>query len=183
MDRSDAELLAASSGDAGAFRILYERYAAGVYELFRRRTGSRDDALDLTAETFAQAWISRDRFEDRLGGTVAPWLFGIARNVLRRSVRTAMIESSARARLGMLGEATRVAPALEDWLDGLDAALDAALAGLPSAQQHAVVRRVVHGHDYADIAAELGCSPTAVRIKVSRGLASLRSELEDEGHG
>jgi DNA-directed RNA polymerase specialized sigma24 family protein len=52
---SDASLLAAARHDPDAFRELYERYAVAVHEYFARRTGSGATALDLTAETFAQA--------------------------------------------------------------------------------------------------------------------------------
>jgi len=52
---SDASLLAAARHDPDAFRELCKRYAEAVHEYFARRTGSRATALDLTAETFAQA--------------------------------------------------------------------------------------------------------------------------------
>ena len=49
---------------------------------FLRRADSRATALDLTAETFAQAWLVRARFRDEANGSAAPWIYGIARNVL-----------------------------------------------------------------------------------------------------
>lgn len=48
---------------------------------FVRATGSGELAADLTAEGFAQALASVERFDPALG-TAAAWLFGIARNVL-----------------------------------------------------------------------------------------------------
>ncbi len=94
---SDASLLAAARIDPDAFRELYERYAEAVYGYFVRRTGSRATALDLTAETFAQAWIVRARFRDEANGSAAPWVYGIARNVLLMSVRRGAIERRANA--------------------------------------------------------------------------------------
>jgi lactoylglutathione lyase len=58
-------------------------------------------AADLTAETFAQAWISRQHFRDDCDGSALPWLLGIGRNVLRESVRRDRIETRARERLGL----------------------------------------------------------------------------------
>jgi DNA-directed RNA polymerase specialized sigma24 family protein len=78
-------LVAAARDDPEAFRCLYDRYAGRLHAFFARRTGSRDAALDLTAETFAQAWIARRRFRDQAGGSAAPWLFGIARHLLLQS--------------------------------------------------------------------------------------------------
>ena len=70
--RTDAELIRAARTDAGAFRELYDRYADQVYGYHLRRTRDLHAAHDLTAETFAQAWLSRGRFRDRAGGSAGP---------------------------------------------------------------------------------------------------------------
>src|SRR4051795_1647063 len=101
MTRTDADLLAAASGDPLAFREFYDRYAAWVHSWFARQTGSESAALDLTAETFAQAWHSLRRFRDMADGSAAPWLFGIARNLLRQYYKHNRIETAARERLGL----------------------------------------------------------------------------------
>src|SRR5919206_181949 len=99
--RTDAELLAAARTDPQAFREFYERYAVWVRAWFQRKTGSETVALDLTAETFAQAWRGVRRFKDMADGSAAPWLFGIARNLLRQYHKHNRIETAARQRLGM----------------------------------------------------------------------------------
>jgi RNA polymerase sigma-70 factor, ECF subfamily len=178
---TDFELLVRSSSDAAAFRQLYDRYSGPLEAFFRLRTGGTDDALDLTAETFAAAWLSRDRVEDRFDGYIGPWLFGIGRNVLRRSARSAAIEHRALDRLGVALPSERAeAPTRADWLDGLDEDLAAALAALPRAHALAVVLRVVEGLPYDDVGAALGVSPMAARIKVSRGLATMRARLTEQ---
>ena len=175
--RSDAELLAAARSDAGAFRELYDRYAARVYGYHLRRSHDPHAAHDLTAETFAQAWLSRARFRDEARGSAGPWLFGIARHVLLVSVRQRRLERSACERLGVLDAADRPeAPAPEDgWLDGLDEAL----AHLPEAQQQAIRLRVVDDLGYDEAAEQLATSPQAVRARVSRGLSALRKHFSD----
>ena len=100
MTRTDADLLADARTDPLAFREFYDRYAAWVHSWFSRQTGSDTAALDLTAETFAQAWHSSRRFRDMADGSGAPWLFGIARNLLRQYHKHNRIESAARERLG-----------------------------------------------------------------------------------
>ena len=62
--RSDAALMRAARNDPAAFRELYERYAARIYAFNLARTADADAAFDLTAETFAQAWLVRRRFRD-----------------------------------------------------------------------------------------------------------------------
>ncbi len=102
MIKSDAQLLLEARTDAGAFREFYERYAVRVHEYFRRRTSDEQAAYDLTAETFAQAWLVRVRFRDEAGGSAGPWLFAVARNVLLMAVRHQRLERLACERLGLL---------------------------------------------------------------------------------
>ena len=170
---TDADLLAAARTDASAFRAFYERYAERVHGYHLRRTREPDAAYDLTAETFAQAWLARGRFCDRAGGTAGPWLFAIARNVLVDSVRLRRLERSACERLGVLVEAATEPD--ETWLDGLDETLD----HLPAGQAEAVRLRVVDELEYDDVARELGTTEAAARVRVHRGLAALRHRLRE----
>src|SRR3954466_13540626 len=123
MTPSDATLLAAADPDA--FRELYDRHAERVFGYFVRRSGDHDAAFDLTAETFAQAWIMRRRFRDEAAGSAAPWLFGIARNLPLMSVRRGRREGRAVERLGVaerLDDPYEPSTAAPDdrWADGAD---------------------------------------------------------------
>jgi RNA polymerase sigma factor (sigma-70 family) len=175
--RSDAELLAAARSDAGAFRELYQRYAARIHGYHLRRSSDEHAAHELTAETFAQAWLCRARFRDEAGGSAGPWLFGIARHVLLLSVRRRRVEQTACDRLGVLAGLDRAIASEPDetWLDGLDEAL----ASLPAAQQDAIRLRIVEDLSYDEAADRLDTSPQAVRARVSRGLSALRKHLFD----
>jgi RNA polymerase sigma factor (sigma-70 family) len=173
--RRDADLLVAARSDAGAFRELYERYAKRIYGYHLRRSKDASAAHDLTAETFAQAWLARARFRDEADGTAGPWLFGIARHVLLVSVRQRRMELAACARLGVLSAVDREAARVpeERWLEGLDEAV----ASLPEAQQDAIRLRIVEDLTYDQAAARLDVSPEVMRTRVSRGLQSLRKHL------
>jgi RNA polymerase sigma-70 factor (ECF subfamily) len=176
--RSDAELLAAAGAEPAAFRELYDRYAVRIHGYHLRRCGDDHAALDLTAETFAQSWLSRTRFDDRHGGSVGPWLFGIARHVLLMSVRHRRLERAACERLGVLErldtEPSTAEPE-EHWLDGLDEAW----AELTEEQRRAIELRVVDGLEYDRVAEDAGMTPEAARARVSRGLAALRHRFTD----
>jgi RNA polymerase sigma factor (sigma-70 family) len=176
--RTDAQLIADAKTDASAFRELYERYAERIHRLHRARCGDRDAALDLTAETFAQAWVSLDRFRDLAGGSASPWLYAIARNVLVTSVRKRMLERRARDRLGVLvtrdGESQAPAPE-ESWIEGLDEEL----ASLSNELRQAVTLRVVDDLTYSDVAAASGTTVGAARVRVHRGLSLLRQRLHE----
>jgi RNA polymerase sigma factor (sigma-70 family) len=175
---TDAQLMLAAQTDAGAFRQLYERHAANVHGYHLRRCGDRDAAFDLTAETFAQAWLSRTRFRDDVGGSAGPWIFGIARNVLLMSVRKHALERSACERLGVLNrldaEPATAEPS-EHWLDGLDEAL----AELTEEQRRAIELRIIDDLDYDQVADRAGSTPQVARARVSRGLATLRHRFAD----
>jgi RNA polymerase sigma factor (sigma-70 family) len=175
---SDASLLAAARCDPDAFRELYGRYAEAVFEYFVRRTGSRMTALDLTAETFAQAWLVRARFRDEASGSAAPWVYGIARNVLLMSIRRGAIERRATERLGLQERLDRPQYVEEPiplgaWADGADELLDT----LPADQREAVRLRVLEDLEYSDVARALGTTPAAARVRVHRGLNALKAHL------
>jgi DNA-directed RNA polymerase specialized sigma24 family protein len=50
----------------------YDRYAERIHRLHLARSHDRDAALDLTAETFAEAWLALDRFRDLADGSPGP---------------------------------------------------------------------------------------------------------------
>jgi RNA polymerase sigma-70 factor (ECF subfamily) len=173
--KTDAELMLAAADDADAFRDVYRRYAERIHSYLWRRCRDEDAAHELTAETFAQAWLVRRRFRDDAGGSAGPWLFGIARNVLLMSVRRRAVERRGRERLGLLVEpASTVAPD-DTWCDGLDEAL----AELPADQRAALELRIVDDLAYVDVAHQLGTSPAAARVRVHRALTTLRHRFTD----
>ncbi|HEX4520020.1 MAG TPA: RNA polymerase sigma factor [Gaiellaceae bacterium] len=177
--KTDAKLIRDARTDPHAFRELYDRYAERIYGYHLRRTRDPAAAHDLTAETFAQAWISRSRFRDEAGGSAAPWLFAIAKHLILHSVRKAQLEQTASAKLGLLEELDReptTAIPDEAWLEGLDEAL----AELPGGQRDAVELRVVHDLSYEQVGTALGTTPRAARVRVHRGLVALRAQLTNE---
>ena len=135
----------------------------------------------LTAEVFAAALDAASRYRP-LQPTAAGWLFAIARNTLLRSIRKKKVEAKARLRLGIrdavsfgVDELDRVEAIASDdsWLLRL-------LAQLPQEQAEAIRARVLDERPYPEIAAELQTSELVIRKRLSRGLATLREELEKE---
>jgi len=166
-------------GDEAAFTAIYDRYLPLVLRWSLRETGNRELAADLVAETFAAALIASPRYRPRKG-SVGTWLLGIARNKLRESRRRLRVEDSARRRVGLdpvaFGETDfeRV-----EELTSLDAGVIALLETLPPSLREAVSLRVIEERSYEEIAEQLRCSESVVRQRVSRGLRTLKSELEE----
>ncbi|HUA12614.1 MAG TPA: sigma-70 family RNA polymerase sigma factor [Solirubrobacteraceae bacterium] len=173
------ELLVAARSDPDAFATFYRQFERPLLGFFMRATGRAELAADLTAETFASALETVDRYDPQRGRP-DQWLFGIARNVLRSSYRRGSVESSARSRLGLprLVIDDDAADAITRLMDDREAAL--ALVDLPGDQQRAIQARVVEEREYADIARDLHCSEAVVRQRVSRGLRTLRTRLAGE---
>jgi RNA polymerase sigma factor (sigma-70 family) len=170
-DRTDAELMHAAEADAGAFGELYGRHASTVHAWFRRRLEWA--AADLTAETFAQAWLSRRSFRDKAEGSALPWLFGIARNVARESARRDAVETRARRRLGLSTDlGLEEYAAVEERLSPR-VALARGLETLPEHEREALELRVVEELPYEQVANRLGVRPAAARLRVSRALRRL----------
>lgn len=178
--KTDAQLIREARRDADALGELYRRHAAALNRWLALHC-SQPTAGELTAETFAQAALSLKRFRDQHDGSAAPWLFGIARNLLRRSYERERVEASARRRLGIPVDATpadfsRIEE--RDRAERLEPELATALAGLPATQREALELRVVDDLPYERVAATLDCSETAARIRVSRALSTLARRLK-----
>jgi RNA polymerase sigma-70 factor (ECF subfamily) len=163
------------SGDPDAFAELYDRHVRAIFAWSSARVG--DYAADLTAEVFAHAWQKRKRFRDEHHGSALPWLYGIALNVLRSSLRKRRIEHGARERLGLpLSVAHVDYEAVDDRLS-FPSAVVRAFAELPDADRELLVLRVVEERPYREIADRLHCTPVAARLRVSRSLRRLNFVL------
>ncbi|HSZ05227.1 MAG TPA: RNA polymerase sigma factor [Solirubrobacteraceae bacterium] len=176
---SDGELLAASGSRPDAFAAFYDRYETAVVGYFTRRTGDPEVAADLTAEVFAAALGAAHRYRPE-APSAAGWLFTIARNTLSHSLRRGRVEAKARRRIGISEavsfggeelERVESAASADGWVIEL-------LEQLPAEQREAVRARILQERSYPDIAGELQTSELVVRKRVSRGLSTLRAELE-----
>ena len=140
--KTDAQLIRDARTEPHALGELYSRHARTIHRWLLRRTPERI-AVELTAETFAQAALSLKRFRDEANGSAAPWLFGIARNLLRKYLEHERVETKARSKLGMPESYELDLDAAVERVDAarLAPALRSALAELPSGQRDALELR------------------------------------------
>lgn len=179
--RSDLQLLLAAREDPEAFGELYRRHALAVERWIRSQTPDMMTAADLTAETFAQALVSLSRFRGTTDEAARGWLYGIARNLVRRYHRRGRVELATCRKLGLQLDHDR------DELAAIDAQIDADLATadlaealntLPDTQRQALQLRVVEEMPYDQAAALMGTSEQNARIRVSRALKALSLRLQ-----
>lgn len=177
--RSDEALLKLAGCDGEAFGVFYDRHHLMLLGALRRRVGSTEVALDLTAEIFTVALERCERFEGRGPGSAKAWLFAIARYKLVDLYRDGAAANRPRERLGMgrLVVDDQELDALEARLAAQQAGIQDALTALPADEQDAIHARVVDEDAYATIAERFSVSESVVRQRVSRGLRRLRTNL------
>jgi len=180
-DRADEALLVAGRSDADAFGLFYARRVDAVLAFFLRRTGERELAADLTAETFAAALSALPRYSPRRSSALA-WLFTIAHHKWADSIRRGQVEDRARRRLGLeplvLGDDDIERVEQRAMAAHGDVAL-LELERLSAEQRSAIEGRVLQEAEYHELARRLRCSESVVRKRVSRGLAELRMRMKE----
>jgi RNA polymerase sigma-70 factor, ECF subfamily len=168
---TDAEVLARSVHEPGAFRLVFDRHFADVHRYLHHRLGP-DAADDLAAETFVRAFAARARFRPGDGDTARAWLFTIATNLIRDEARR------GRRRVLALGRLAAEPPAAETELLGeRDPALAAALGALRDEEREVVLLLAWGELSYEEIARVTGVRPGTVRSRLNRARARLQNAL------
>ena len=180
-DLDDIGLIVRSRHEPEVFGVLFERHAEAMLAFFARRTLDAEAAAELVAETFAEAFSSRERFRDQ-GVDGAAWLYGIGRHQLSRYFRSGSVDARARRRLGMPeravgeGDYERIEELID--FEQVGGEIRDALSTLPEDQREAVTLRVVDQKGYREVADELGCTEPTARARVSRGLRRIAARLQ-----
>ena len=159
---------------AAAFR----RHYGDVYRFLRRRTESDEVAEDLAQAVFADAAARFHQLEHE-DSPVLAWLYTVAR---RRLVDRARAAARAQGTLASLDEfrAQPVEATLEYGAQ-LGVLIGASIRELPEGQRQVVVMKLLEGRPFAEIAQRLGVSEAACKMRFSRGLEFLRTELSQRG--
>lgn len=171
--------------DADAFGELFDAYARSVYNHAYRLTGDWSTAEDVVSLTFLEAWRLRGTVDED-GGSLRPWLLGIATNVTRNTRRAARRHTAAMARLPRDGAVADFADEIAGRVDDTRqlALVRAALATLRRAEREVLALCVWSGLGYEAAAAALGIPVGTVRSRLSRARTKLAKAMEpDEGRG
>jgi RNA polymerase sigma-70 factor (ECF subfamily) len=172
---SDEQLMTAYvSGDEVAFRELFARYAPLLARVVRSQVSSDEESRDLVQQTFLQ--LHRARRDYHRGEPLRPWLFTIAYNLIRDRWR-----AQGRRHEVPLEQAP---PPIEtttpaDTLQERRRAdlLRAALATLSGDQRVVVEMHWFAGVPLPEVAATLGVSLSAVKVRAHRAYERLRAHL------
>ena len=183
----DAEDLAAVSavlrGEAGAFRLLIDKYGGMVLRLSRNFLGSGEDAEDASQEIFLRAFRSLRTF--RIERRFLPWLCGIAMNHLRTRYRREkrFKEKADRAKAEPVDGNVLEDPVILAERADARRAVREAVSGLPANLREAVLLYYFEGLGVQEIAEALGIGTENVKSRLFRARGKLRSMLERRATG
>lgn len=180
-------MLSFREGDVSAFDALYARWAAPLLRYLERMLRDAAAAEELVQETFLRVYRARERYAPE--ARFSTWLYRIATNLAlnelrrprRREPHTSLDAEpdvsgpelpSAASPPDEVAHARRVGA---DLLEGLEA--------LPERQRAALWLSAVEGLSYAEIAATLEVSESAVKALVHRARTTLVDRLGDRAAG
>ncbi|MFK4099319.1 RNA polymerase sigma factor [Streptomyces sp. NPDC019531] len=168
------------AGESSAFAELFDSYSRAVYNHAFRLTADWSVAEDVMAATFLEAWKLRDRVDPE-GGSLRPWLLGIATNTARNQYRSnrryrAAANAAAAAELSVADHADEVADRVDD-RQRLATALTA-LAALRRPEREVITLCLGEGLEYEAAAEALGIPVGTVASRLSRARKKLRALAE-----
>jgi len=175
----------ARDGDRSAFDALVRRTWADTYSLAFRLTGNAEDARDVCQEAYLRAFRGLRRF--RGDARFTTWLYRITANCastqLGRRRRHRHEELDDELELNDLSPA--VDPVGRSESASLRDAVQKALAALPPKLRAVVVLRDIYDLSHEVIAAELGISVSAAKVRLHRARHRLRDDvfLRSEAEG
>ncbi|HKY79623.1 MAG TPA: sigma-70 family RNA polymerase sigma factor [Anaerolineales bacterium] len=175
----DQALSKATQGDKQAFGVLYDKYASRIYNYIYYRTGSNQDAEDLTSRVFFRAMRHITNYTDR-GVPFSAWLYRIAHNLVanwhRDSSRRQEVELEDGYRASQGDEYPETA--LEESEE--QNALLALIRKLPEERQQLLILKFVEHMSNADIGQVMDRTEGAIKSLYHRTLLSLREEIAND---
>ncbi len=161
----------AREGDQRAFAELVRRHQDRVFRFLLRMTGSRDESMDLTQDTFMKAWQALAQWEPR--AQFSTWLFQIARNgaidLLRRRATLEFVPMMEDPDFA----AQQPSPDEQVELRQRYGLLDAVLRQLPTEHREILLLREIEQLSYAEIATTLEIQEGTVKSRMARARAAL----------
>ena len=173
----DAELgeamVAYQQGSMEAFETLYRGLGSALRGYLRALARDTAMADDLLQETFLQ--LHRVRRTYQPPRPVRPWVYAIARNVFLMHRRA----TTRRGRHEVLADDVLPDVPVPPEIEALGArdAVQKALAALPEARREPLVLHHMLGMSFKEVAAVLGITEGAAKVRAHRALADVREAM------
>lgn len=175
--RESSSARARPGDDEAVFSALFERYADPVFGFIYRMVGRYDLAEELAQETFVRAYRQMPTLRLHSGTKLSTWLFGIAKNVARESLRSAgrdscKVELDDNAVAELSDEGPRPDARLLN--EELNRVIQDALRSLDEDKRLVFTLRVLQQLSYKEIAEVTGHSIAKVKTDIFRARAEVR---------
>jgi len=168
----------ARNGEDEAFRLIFERYVRPIISFIYDMVGRRELAEDLAQETFVRAYKNLKSLRDET--KLSTWLFGIAKNVARESLR-ARIRDDRKVDLdeGPALELSDGMPLPEGQLlnKELNGVIQVALGSLDEDKRLVFTLKVLHQQSYQEISRITGSSIPKLKTDLHRARAEMRRRI------
>jgi len=158
-------------GNRRAQRELFELTSDRIFHLLLRMTGSKDDAFDLSQETYLKGFTQIEKFDGR--SSIATWFYRIAVNEALQFLRRA--ETMRINLANSAQEPDNGKCPVEETSVRLD--VQAALTGVEPTDRAILLLRYQDGLDYRAISDVVGCAEGTVASRLSRARNRLREIL------
>ena len=167
--------MATSPSNDAKFRQVFDAHLSPVqrYCVRRLRPADADDAV---AEVFLVAWRRISLMPE--GDEALPWLFGVARNVIRNLERSGRRVSRLKTRVEQEPTPANPGPEAQVIRRVEYAEVAAALSSLNPADQEVIRLRAWEELTAPQIAVVLGCSVAAAEKRVTRASQRLTKAVE-----
>lgn len=185
--RSDGDLLRLLiAGEEKAFLEFYRKYQGQVYRFALHMSGKSEIAEEVTQDVFMAVMNSAQRY-DSARGSVAAFLYGIARNFVLRALErenlyiTVLDDPAADYPARLTTESAGEQDIFGDLARSERlATLRKAVLALPPAYREVVVLCDLHERDYTEAASALGCAIGTIRSRLHRARALLAEKMQAE---
>jgi RNA polymerase sigma-70 factor (ECF subfamily) len=178
MNSSEELISRARSGDDEAFRLIFGRYGRPIISFIYDMVGRRDLAEELTQETFVRAYKNLKALRDDT--KLSTWLFGIAKNVARESLRYKHRETD---RIGfdddrVLELSDGKQPPDRELLDKeLNGVIQDALGALDEDKRLVFTLKIFQQRSYEEIAEITGFSIPKLKTDLHRARTEMRRRI------
>lgn len=174
----------AKHGNREAFGILVRRYQDRAFNLAYQMVRNREDALDISQEAFAKAYVSLPAFKSE--ASFPTWLHRIVVNLAidglrrrRRSGETSYDDTRTTPEARPAEPSTAEDPAAALATRQVRALLARGIAQLPPAQRAVLVLREIEGMRYEEIARTVGCNLGTVMSRLFYARRRLQHVLKN----
>ncbi len=176
-DIEDNELVNLAKKDLNYFSALFNRFFDKVYKFFYFRLQAREEAEDLTSDTFEKIFQSLDKFDDSQG-SFSSWIYTVAHNKLidyyrkQKNKKTSSFEDLLPAE----------EPKKDFDLKSIDQKiiqqhLNKAIKVLPKKQQAMWALKLTEDLSHKEIAKTLNTTEANINVMIHRSISTLKKQL------